>query len=116
MAFLTRNFLPQISTLEIGLLISTVSQTQQQAVMTSMFFVMMAMIVLSGFIFPIENMPKIIQVVTFGIPLRYFLVIVRGVFLKGVGVSMLWTQVWPMLVIGIAIFTLSVIRFRKYLG
>ncbi|MFQ5798222.1 MAG: ABC transporter permease [Bacteroidota bacterium] len=104
------------TTLGIGLLMSTVSQTQQQAMMTSMFFVMMPMIVLSGFIFPIENMPKIFQFVTYGIPLRYFLVIVRSVFLKGVDFSVLWPQVWPMLTIGVAVFAFGVMRFRKHLG
>ncbi len=105
-----------ITTLGLGLLMSTLARTQQQAMMTSMFFVMMPMIVLSGFIFPIENMPGIFQIVTYAIPLRYFLVIVRSLFLKGVGLSVLWTQVWPMLIIGVAIFGLSVLRFRKHVG
>lgn len=104
------------TTLGIGLLMSTVSHTQQQAMMTTMFFVMMPMIVLSGFIFPIENMPKFFQIVTYVIPLRYFLVIVRSVFLKGVGISVLWPQVWPMLTIGVGVFAFSVLRFRKHLG
>lgn len=104
------------TTLGIGLLMSTVSRTQQQAMMASMFFVMMPMIVLSGFIFPIENMPRIFQIMTYAIPLRYFLIIVRSLFLKGVGLSVLWPQVWPLLIIGAAIFGLSVMRFRKHLG
>ncbi len=74
-----------LCTLGLGLFVSTVSHTQQQAMMTTVFFFMMPMIYLSGFLFPIENMPDLIQPVTYLIPLRYFLVIVRGIFLKGVG-------------------------------
>ena len=79
-----------MTTLGIGLFVSTISSTQQQAMMTSMFFFMMPMMYLSGFVFPIENMPAIIQYVTYLIPLRYFLVILRSVFLKGVGFETLW--------------------------
>ena len=75
-----------LSTLGLGLFVSTISQTQQQASMTATFFFLTPMIYLSGFTFPIENMPGWIQWVTYLIPLRYFLVIVRGIFLKGVGV------------------------------
>ena len=80
------------STLALGLFISTISDTQQQAMMTSTFFFLTPMIYLSGFIFPIENMPAIIQQATYLIPLRYFLVIVRGIFLKGIGLDLLWPQ------------------------
>ena len=80
------------STLALGLFISTISDTQQQAMMTSTFFFLTPMIYLSGFIFPIENMPAIIQKATYLIPLRYFLVIVRGIFLKGIGLDLLWPQ------------------------
>ena len=82
-----------LSTLGLGLFVCTISQTQQQAMMTTTFFFLMPMIYLSGFIFPIENMPEWIQWVTYAIPLRYFLVIVRGIFLKGVGLEVLWPQV-----------------------
>ena len=81
-----------LSTLALGLFISTISDTQQQAMMTSTFFFLTPMIYLSGFIFPIENMPAIIQQATYLIPLRYFLVIVRGIFLKGIGLDLLWPQ------------------------
>ena len=81
-----------LCTLALGLFISTISDTQQQAMMTATFFFLMPMIYLSGFIFPIENMPRVIQLVTYLIPLRYFLVIVRGIFLKGIGLDLLWPQ------------------------
>ncbi|MBE0446806.1 MAG: ABC transporter permease [Actinobacteria bacterium] len=95
-----------------GLFVSTISRTQHQAQMTAWFFMMPSMM-LSGFIFPIENMPKVIQVLTYVIPLRYFLVIVRGIFLKGVGMAALWDQVLILSLLGILIFGVSVLRFQK---
>jgi ABC-2 type transport system permease protein len=103
------------TSLGLGLFISTVSHTQQQAMMTTFFF-MLPSILLSGFIFPIANMPQAIQWVTHVIPLRYFLVIVRGIFLKGNGIGILWPQVAVLLVFGAAILGLSALRFRKRLG
>lgn len=100
------------NTLGLGLFISTVSRTQYQATITSFFFLLPAFL-LSGFIFPIENMPKVLQYVTYLIPLRYFLVIVRGIFLKGVGLSILWDQALIMAGFGLVIFFLSVLRFQK---
>jgi ABC-2 type transport system permease protein len=113
LVFLCAVFL--LTTLGLGLFISTVSQTQQQAMMTSMFFVMLPMIFLSGFVFPIENMPRIIQLYTYLLPLRYFFVVVRGIFLKGVGWAALWDEALVMLLFGIAILSLSAMRFRKRL-
>ena len=81
-----------MTTLGLGLFVSTISDTQQQAMMTATFFFMMPMMYLSGFIFPIENMPAVIQPLTFLIPLRYFVIILRGIFLKGVGLETLWPQ------------------------
>ena len=78
-----------LTTLGLGLFVSTISSTQQQAMMTTTFFFLMPMVYLSGFIFPIENMPAVIQWITYLIPLRYFLVIVRSIFLKGVGLETL---------------------------
>lgn len=95
-----------------GLIISTISRTQHQAQMTAMLF-MLPNIMLSGFVFPIENMPKIIQAITYIIPLRYFLVIVRGIFLKGVGMQALWDQVLVLAFLGLLIFSVSVLRFQK---
>jgi ABC-2 type transport system permease protein len=98
--------------LGLGIFISTISQTQRQAMMT-VIFIILPQIIISGFIFPIANMPKIIQLITYLIPLRYFLEIVRNIFLKGVGINYLWYSVWPMVVFGVVILSLSIIRFRK---
>jgi ABC-2 type transport system permease protein len=103
------------TSLGLGLFISTVSHTQQQAMMTTFFF-MLPSILLSGFIFPIANMPPVIQWVTHVIPLRYFLVIVRGIFLKGNRFAVLWPQVAVLLGFGAAILGLSALRFKKRLG
>ncbi|MBA4386780.1 MAG: ABC transporter permease [Verrucomicrobia bacterium] len=101
-----------MSGLGIGLLISTISRTQQQAMMTG-FFVFMPALLLSGFMFPIENMPEPIQLITYIDPLRYFLVIVRGIFLKGVGASILWPQLAALAVIGASLLWLASTRIRK---
>ncbi|HTX17197.1 MAG TPA: ABC transporter permease [Bacteroidota bacterium] len=103
----------QMTTLGAGLFVSTVSKTQQQAMLTAVFFVILPMMFLSGFVFPIENMPKIIQVFTYIIPLRYFFIIIRGVFLKGVGIRELWLESTTLLLFGAAILTLSILRFRR---
>ena len=100
--------------LGIGLFISTISRTQQQAMMASFFF-FQPTVLLSGFATPIENMPLAFQYVTYLSPLRYFLVIVRGIFLKGVGLEVLWPQVLALLVLGAAIIFLSAVRFKKRL-
>jgi ABC-2 type transport system permease protein len=101
-----------LSTLGIGLFISTVSHTQQQAMMTTFFFVMPA-ILLSGFQFPIANMPPIIQWMTYLDPLRYFLVIIRGVFLKGTGFAVLWPQMAALAALGTGTLALAAGRFKK---
>jgi len=105
-----------LTTLGLGLFVSTVSRTQQQAMMTAQFFFFMPFIFLSGFAFPIENMPKVIQYITYVIPLRYFIVIIRGIFLKGVGFEELWGQGLALLVFGVVILALAVLRFRRKLG
>ncbi len=104
-----------MNTLGLGLFVSTVSRTQQQAMMTAQFFVLMPFIYFSGFVFPIENMPKVIQYITYIVPLRYFITIIRGIFLKGVGISVLWKEGLTLLMFGLAIFSFSVLRFRKRL-
>ena len=101
----------QMTTLGAGLFVSTVSRTQQQAMLTAVFFVILPMMFLSGFVFPIENMPKVIQLFTYFIPLRYFFVIIRGVFLKGVGLRELWLESSVLLGFGIVILTISILRF-----
>lgn len=103
------------STLGLGLLVSTISRTQQQAMMVSVFLIMLPFIYLSGFTFPVENMPEIIQFASNFIPLKYFLIILRSLFLKGVGISEIWDEMLIMLVIGVVIFSLSVMVFRKQL-
>lgn len=102
-----------LCTLALGLFISTISDSQQQAMMTATFFFLVPMIYLSGFIFPIENMPKVIQPFTYLIPLRYFLVIVRGIFLKGIGLDVLWPQAAALTAWGAAMLALAVLRSRK---
>jgi ABC-2 type transport system permease protein len=103
-----------LSILGIGLVISTVAKTQQQALMSTFLFYMPA-VLLSGFMFPIENMPAIFQYMTYLNPLRYFLIIIRGLFLKGNGLAILWPQMAALLVIGIVVMAYSTLRFRKRL-
>jgi ABC-2 type transport system permease protein len=107
-------FLFLLSTLGVGLFISTISHTQQQAMMSSFFFFMPAML-LSGFAFPIPNMPTFVQYLTYLNPLRYFMQIVRDLFLKGVGVESFWQDMIALGLFGTAILTLSTFRFRKKL-
>lgn len=104
-----------LSTLGLGLYVSTISKTQQQAMMIAVFLVMMPMVFLSGFAFPIENMPKIIQYISYIIPLKYFINIIRGVISKGLGFNELWLNALILLIMGLFILTLSSIRFRKRL-
>ncbi|CAN5351857.1 ABC transporter permease [soil metagenome] len=110
------SFLYVLCMLSLGLLISTISHTQQQAMMTATFFFLMPMIYLSGFIFPIENMPAVIQPFTYLIPLRYFLVIVRGIFLKGIGLELLWPQAAALGAWGAVVLAVAVARSRKTTG
>ena len=104
-----------LTTLGLGLFISTIARSQQQAMLISQFFFFIPFVFLSGFAFPVANMPRIIQCATYVIPLRYFLEIVRGVFLKGAGMAELWGQALALLGIGILILSLSVMRFHKTL-
>ena len=103
-----------LTTLGAGLVISTISRTQQQAMMASFFFFMPAFM-LSGFAFPIRNMPVAVQYLTYLNPVRYFMQIVRGIFLKGTGISTLWPHMLALLVYGAAILSLSALRFHKRL-
>jgi ABC-2 type transport system permease protein len=103
-----------LTTLGAGLFLSTVSRTMQQANMGSFIFFTPAFM-LSGFNFPIRNMPEAVQWLTYLNRLRYFMEIVRGVFLKGVGVEVLWPQMLALFVFGVTILTLSALRFHKSL-
>jgi ABC-2 type transport system permease protein len=103
-----------MSTLGIGLFISTISVTQQQAMMTTFFFIL-PFFMLSGFVFPIANMPVVVQWLTYLNPLRYFLVILRGIFLKGVGLDVLWPQYLFLAILGGLVFSGAIARFKKRL-
>jgi ABC-2 type transport system permease protein len=108
------NVLFLMSSVGVGLFISTVSLTQQQAQITTFFFAMPAFI-LSGFAFPVENMPQWLQYITYINPLRYFLIIIRGVFLKGIGLEILWPQMLALGILGGLMILLSSLRFQKRL-
>jgi ABC-2 type transport system permease protein len=103
-----------LTSLGAGLFLSTISHTQQQANMASFFFSSPAFM-LSGFNFPIRNMPMVVQYLTYLNPLRYFMEIVRGVFLKGAGISVLWPELVALFVYGVAVLSLSALRFHKTL-
>jgi ABC-2 type transport system permease protein len=103
-----------MTSLGAGLFLSTVSHTQQQAMMMNFFFSMPAFM-LSGFAFPIRNMPVAVQWLTYLNPLRYFMDILRGIFLKGAGVSVLWPQMVALAVYGVTVLGLSALRFQKKL-
>ncbi len=100
-----------LTTLGAGLFAAAVSATQQQAMLTCMAFVMPNML-LSGFIFPIENMPRVIQWLTFLMPMRYFMIIIRGILLKGIGLQILWPQAAALMAFGVVIFLASLAAFR----
>ncbi len=104
-----------MTSLGVGLFVSTISRTQQQAMMTAIFLVMMPMMYISGFVFPIENMPMPLQYLSLGIPMRYYLVVIRSIILKGVGISTLWPQAIMLLTMGFVILLASALRFRKKL-
>jgi drug efflux transport system permease protein len=104
-----------LSAVGIGLYVSTLARTQQQALM-GMFFVAQPALLLSGFIFPIADMPVVIQYLTLANPLRHFLVIIRGIFLKGNGAAILWPHLAALLLIGVTVLTVSALRLRRQLG
>ena len=103
------------SSVGVGLFISNVCSTQQQAMMVSSFFFTPA-ILLSGLVFPIDNMPQAVQYITYLNPLRYFIIVVQDVFLKGVGLDFLWPQMVGMATLGLLLLSSSVLGFRKRLG
>jgi ABC-2 type transport system permease protein len=103
-----------LNTLGIGLFLSTISKTQQQAMFTTVFF-MMPMILLGGFVIPIENMPPFFQAVSHLIPTRYFFIMIRGLMLRGAGWPEIWDQVASLTALGTVILSLSIFRFQKKL-
>jgi len=104
-------FMFLMSAIGVGLMISSLSVTQQQGLFGAFMFLVPA-VILSGFATPIANMPVALQYLTLLNPLRYFLVILRGVFLQGSSVAILWPQYWPMAVIGLVSLTLAAWLFR----
>jgi len=110
----TGAFLFLLCMLGVGLLISTVSATQQQAMVTAFFFIMPT-ITFSGFGFPISTMPRWMQLFSYAIPLRYFLIVIRGTYLKGVGMDILWPQMAAMAGLGVVLLTAAILRFHKAL-
>jgi ABC-2 type transport system permease protein len=101
-----------LCSLAVGIFISTISKTQQQAMM-SFFLYFLPSMLFSGFVFPIYSMPEIIQIIAYANPLMYFIVIIRGVFLKGVGITVLWKEVMVLLVIGVVLLYISARRLSR---
>lgn len=112
---LISSFFYILSTLGLGLFVSTVSKTQQQAMMIAIFGVLLPMVYLSGFAFPLDNAPLFVQIVSYFIPLTYFFKVIRGVILQGNGFIELWDEALIMLLMGVIILIASAIRFRKKL-
>lgn len=100
------------STLGIGVLISTVSKTYQQAVQVAQMLLLPS-ILLSGFIFPRESLPYWLQLIGGLFPLTYFVVVIRGILIKGVGIEFLWKQILPLLALGLLFFGVAISRFQK---
>jgi len=103
-----------LGSLGIGLFISSISHTQQQAMLSSFMFFQPAF-TLSGFSFPVRNMPEVVQWITYLNPMRYFMEIVRAIFLKGAGPETLWPQMAALAAIGVTVLALAALRFRKRL-
>lgn len=103
-----------VTTLGLGLFISTISNTQQEAMLTAMFTILPSMF-LSGFFFPLEAMPPVLQWISYAIPLRYFLIVVRGIIIKGVGPEALWPQIIALSIFAVVIMGGAALRFHKRL-
>jgi ABC-2 type transport system permease protein len=114
-ALLAASLLFIVTGLAVGLLVSTVSRTQQEAFMTLFLFILPS-IILSGFFFPIRSMPRVFQWITIGNPVRWFLEIVRGVFLKGTSPLDLWPNYLILSVMAVGMLALAVVRFRREIG
>ena len=115
LALLAATLLFVVVALSLGILVASVVTTQQQAALTAQF-VLVPNILLSGFMFPITSMPEAMQWVTTILPMRYFLVMVRGIMMKGLGLIDLWDQIVPLAVLGAIIFSISWLRFRRVFG
>lgn len=99
--------------LSIGLLFSTIARTSQEAMQMALLATMLPSIMLSGMVFPIENMPKLVQLITYLVPARYFLEIMRGIFLKGVGISYLWGDIIPLTIFTVILMEICIRSFKK---
>jgi len=104
-----------MSSLGLGVFASTLANTQQQAMFITWFFTIFS-ILLSGFFIPIENMPRGVQVITYLNPVRYFMVVIREIYLKGTGLDLLWKEALAMTIFGLAMFVSATVRFQKRLG
>ena len=103
-----------MTSLGIGLLVSTLANTQQEAMLT-VWMILLPSLFLSGFFFPLEAMPKVLQWISYAMPLRYYLVIIRSLLVKGVGFAALRQELLALTIFGIAIMTIAAMRFRKRL-
>ncbi len=112
---LSMSVLFSVSTLGVGILASTIASTQQQAMFVAWFFMIFALL-LSGFFIPIENMPDVIQWITYLNPLRYFMVVIREIYLKGTSFIYLWREALAMFTIGMLSFGIATVRFHKRVG
>ena len=106
------SFFYLLSTLGLGIFISTLVQSQDQSMIIT-FSIVLTMNVLSGVIFPIANMPQVIQYLTYLMPIRYFAIIVRGILLRGIGIEFLWPQVTALIILGFLSLVFSISRLRK---
>lgn len=103
-----------VTNLALGLLISTVAGTQQEAIIFALFYNLPS-IFLSGFIYPVAAMPRALQLISYAIPLRYFLIVVRGIVLKAVGVAQLWPEIIALSIFAVVVITAAATRFHKRL-
>jgi ABC-2 type transport system permease protein len=102
-----------VGTLGLGLLISTVAETQQVAFQLAMLASFLPTFMLSGFIFPISSMPRFLQVVTYAIPARYFLTALRAIVLKGARIDAFWPDLAALAVFATAVLTLAAVRLHR---
>jgi ABC-2 type transport system permease protein len=104
-----------IGVLGMGILVSTITRTQMSAMLTAIMVSMLPSILLSGFIFPIRQMPQVLQAVTAVVPARYFVEILRDIYLKGLGIESFWRETLYIVIFGFAMIALAARRFHKTL-
>jgi ABC-2 type transport system permease protein len=105
-----------LAALSIGILVSTLAKTQQVAMMTTLMVTMMPSVLLSGFAFDIKNMPMVLQLISYIVPARYFIVIIRGIMLKGSGLSVLWPQAVGLAALALALLAIAARKFSIKIG